>query len=422
MAKSYDSDPYAGNILVQGLGPLRSRTEVFKQLHEFPPIPRSMDGVPAHVALHHLMSVRDFHLPSIEECRMHETIELMVRQNYRYVDPSLPQAWSIINGEPSRRKRVRSPGFGAAAEGHSGTGKTEACHRCLSSYPKQVIHHTSFPHLAGGHHQVVWLSVDVPASGRSIDLAVALMHAWDKATNSERFAGKLLKEGRDGMRMLDEWRQVASSHFLGILHLDEVQNFFKLSALKKRGKRSGLSDAPELSIVEDQLLKWILTLINTWQVPLLVSGTPDGIGALTRRLSNTERIVTSGYHPFHHFESASAPEFKDQFLKQLGAYQYVPKKLPIDLELAELIIELTGGIQRLIVALWISAQRVALERNSGDLRIADFKRAANTFLAPVAPAVAAFRSKDPARMSKYEDLLPRDGAFWSQLWNSVSKL
>jgi hypothetical protein len=274
--------------------------------------------------------------------------------------------------------------------------------------------------MVGPHQQLVWLSVDVPASGRAVDLAANLMRALDKATGGNRFSADLAKERRDGMRMLDSWRQVASAHFLGILHLDEVQNFFKLASLKRRNKRNGANDAPELSIVEDQCLKWILTLMNTWQVPLLLSGTPDGIGALTRRLSNTERIVTSGYHPFHPFNSADDPTFRELFLKPLGRYQLVQNKLAIDDELAKLVIEVTGGIQRLIVALWIAANRIALERNKGDLRLADFKKAAATYLAPVAPAIAALRSKNPERMSRYEDLLPRDGAFWAQFWSSTA--
>lgn len=416
-------DPYAGNLLTAGLGPLRSRSEVASQLLELPALPRSMVGIPPHVALHHLMSVRDFHIPTIEECRLHESVELMVRQNYRYRDPASAQTWSVVSGEPrTGPQRVRAPGFLAAAEGHSGTGKTEAILRAFGTYPQQVIHHPSFPRMQGGHVQVVFLSVDAPPSGRAVDLAVALMHAWEKATGSGRFALSLQRERRDGMKMLDEWRQVACAQFLGVLHIDEIQNFFKLAALKKRGPRAGIKDAPELSIVEDQVLKWILTLVNTWQIPLFVSGTPDGIGALTRRLSNTQRIVTCGYHPFHHFEKASDPEFRDMFLKKLGRYQYVQQKLVVGDELGELLIELTGGIQRLIIALWIAAQRVALERNKGNLLIDDFKNAAATFLAPVAPAVAAFRSKDPVRMSKYEDLMPRDGAFWSQFWNSISRL
>lgn len=423
MSDANAMDPYAGNLLTQGLGPIRSRAELMKVLTELPKRPKSMDGIPPHIAIHHLMSLRDFHVPSIEEFRLHETIDLMVRQNYRYLDPTAATTWSTISGDHAVHNLKRAPAYGAAVVGHSGTGKTEAILRCLRSYPQQVIHHDSFPRLVGGHQQIAWVSINVPPSGRTVDLATDLMREWDRVTGANRFASDLARERRDGMKMLDSWRQVATAHFLGVLHLDEVQNLFKLATLKKRrGKRGIEDDVPELSIVEDQFLKWILILMNTWQVPLLLSGTPDGIGALTRRLSTTERIVTSGYHVFHHFENAAVSNFRTNFLEQLGKYQYVQKKLPVDDELANLIIELTGGIQRLIVALWITAQRIALERNKGDLLLTDFKKAAATYLAPVAPAVAAFRSKDPVRMSKYEDLMPRDGAFWSQLWNSVSRL
>lgn len=416
-------NPYAGNILTQGLGLIRSRLDTAKALTELPKRLNSMDGIPPHIALHHLMSVRDFHFPSVEECRLHQTIDLMVRQNYRYLDPTAAATWSTVSGDRVASTHNRASGYGAAVVGHSGTGKTEAILRCLRSYPQQVIHHDSFPRLVGSHQQVVWLSINVPPSGRTVDLATDLMREWDRVTGENRFASDLIKERRDGMKMLDSWRQVATSHFLGVLHLDEVQNLFKLATLKKRRTKSGIpTEAPELSIVEDQFLKWILILMNTWHVPLLLSGTPDGIGALTRRLSTTERIVTSGYHVFQHFESATDSNYRKNFLEQLGKYQYVQRKLAVDDELANLVLELTGGIQRLIVALWIAAHRVALERNDGSLLLNDFRKAAATYLAPVAPAVAAFRSKDPVKMSRYEDLLPRDDAMWSQFWGSVSQI
>lgn len=421
MSKSTYLDPYAGNILTAGLGPLLSRQDAMKQLTVLPKLPPNMVDIPPHVALHFLMSLRDFHIPGLEEFRLRETMDLMVRQNYRYLDPALATTWTTVSGEHMRSCPARLPAFGAVAEGISGTGKTAAISNCLSTYPKQVIIHPTFPKMIGPHFQVLWLSIDVPATGRMVDMGMELMRAFDKATGGNRFAIDLARERRDGMKMLDTWRQVASAHFLGLLHLDEVQNLFKLASLKKRSKKGGVQDAPELSIVEDQCLKWILTLMNTWQVPLLLSGTPDGIGALTRRLSNTERIVTSGYHPFLHFDSPTDPSFKN-FFAQLGKYQFVQTKLPLDGGLPELILELTGGIQRLIIALWIAAHRVALERKTGDLRLEDFRHAAATYLAPVGPAVAAFRSKDPARMSKYEDLMPRDGQYWSQFWNSVSQI
>ena len=403
-------DPYANNILITELGPIRSRQETAKLLVALPPRPpKNIADIPRHVRLHMMMVVRDIHIPSLEEFQLFESIDLMIRQNYRYLHPSAASTWSMVSGDPSLRNALsHAPAFGAAVEGVSGTGKTQAIRRCLCTYPRQVIRHSPFLRMTNGLQQVAWLSLDVPPSGKATDLASALMTEWKRVTGSSRFDKALASDWRNGMQMLEEWRQVASSHFLGLLHLDEIQNFFKLSTLERRRRRKAGDEPPELGIVEDQCLKWILTLMNTWQIPLLVSGTPDGINALTKRLSNTERIVTSGYHAFRHFSDASDPAFRQHFLPRLGIYQYVAHPLLVSDELAELIIEKTAGVQRLIIALWIAAHRVAFERTEDDLRLEDFRVAADSYLAPVAPAVAALRSNDPRRMAHYEDLAPRD--------------
>lgn len=420
MTKSSSHDPYKGNILIQGLGPIRSRDELAKLLLELPRIPPDMSEVPAHVALHLVIGLRNFHMPQLEGFRIYETIDLMIRPLYSFLDPALPSTWSIVSGEPTIVKRSKIPTFGAMVGGQSGTGKTDVITRCLHLFP-QVIQHKTFPRMVDGHLQLTWLSVEVPASGRTADLAATLMRSTDAATGLGRFNKTLEKERRDGMKMLDEWLQVASSHFLGVLHLDEVQNFFQLSTLEKRRKRNGTNDIPELSIVEDKCLKSILSMMNSGRFALLISGTPDGISAIMRRLSTTERITMSGYHLLRPFENAEDPSFRKVFLKELGKYQYVQKKVPVDDALAKLIIERTGGIHRLIIALWIAAHRVAIERADGFLLLADFQRAADTYLTPVGPAILALRSKDPKRMSRYEDLLPDDAAFWPQFWTSMSK-
>lgn len=429
MSKIDSVDPYVGNILTQGLGPILSRKDALSLLTYLPPPPqRDIGNVPKHIRMHLLMQLRDLHIPSLEGARLVETIDLMIRPSYRYRDPKSSQTWGMIYGEPIVHKTPRAPAMAAAAVGHSGTGKTEAILRGLSTYQNQIVTHDSFPNIVGKHNQIVWLSVDAPASGRSADLATNLMRAWDMTMSKhfqgtpERFSSTLAKERRDGAKMLDEWRHVAYAHFLGLLHLDEIQNFFQLQSLEKRKKRADKTEGLQLSIVEDYCLKWILTLTNTWQIPLLVSGTPDGIGALTKRLSNTERFVSSGYHTFPHFEDASNPIFYEGFFKHIARYQFVQNPLPASPELAKLVIELSGGIPRLIIALWIAAHRVAFERKDDDLRFEDFNRAAATYLSPVAPAIAALRSKDPQRMSKYEDLIQRDDGFWATFWTSVSSL
>ena len=107
---------------------------------------------------------------------------------------------------------------------------------------------------------------------------------------------------------------------------------------------------------------------------------------------------------------------------QLARYQYVATPLAVTAELAELIIHLTAGVQRLIIALWIAAHRVAFERKADDLRLEDFQKAADTYLAPIAPAVAALRSNDPKLMARYEDLIRRDDNYWSTFWTSMSSV
>jgi hypothetical protein len=317
------------------------------------------------------------------------------------------------------------PAMAATVVGHSGVGKTESIIRALNCYPKQVLEHETFPQLRGKHKQVVWLSVDVPQSGRLFDLITNLMASWDSLllkndlSARPRFEHSMPKRSSDMARAANEWLRVATAHFLGILHLDEVQNFFKIDTLKSRRNRANGEKGIELSIAEDGCLKWILMLINTWGIPVVFSGTPDGIGALTKRMSTAQRTVTCGYHHMTHFTDHKSKNY-EMLLRQLLKYQYVDKPLRLSNELAEVVLRLSGGVPRIIVALWVAAQRMALERSTDELKITDFLEAASTLLAPLAPAVDALRSNDPRRMSRYEDLVTGDKEFWGVFWNSVA--
>lgn len=427
-------NPYAGNILNDILGQILDRPTAARALTYLPPRPETPGLIPKHIRLREIIKLRDFHWTSLEGLRIQESIDLVLRDSYRYRDPNAPQTWSVIGGEKLAHKTPRAPAMAVLVVGHSGTGKSEAILRTLALYQEQVVTHKTFPNLVEGHHQLVWLSIDVPASGRSDDLAAELMAAFDTAMEKHikgwkrRFATSINRSRRDGQQMLDEWRQVASAYFLGALHLDEIQNFFKLPPLKKRRSKTSDQADLELSIIEDQCLKWILTLTNTWQIPIILSGTPDGVGALMKRFANTQRFVSGGYHPIKHFESADDPAFFSAdpkapgFLNVLGLYQYVNYPLKIDKDMASKILELSGGIPRLILALWVAAHRVALESPTDDsLSLKDFERAADTFLAPIKPAIMALRSKDPRQIVHYEDLMPRDDNFWASFWRNMSK-
>ena len=264
--------------------------------------------------------------------------------------------------------------------------------------------------------QVVWLSVDAPASGKSRDFAASLMQKWDDITQEERFTSTLQRGPRNGPQMLNEWRQVASSQFLGLLHIDEIQNLFKNPPLAKRRLQKSKDGPRELSLVEDGCLKLFMNLLNTNHIPLLFSGTPDGISALTKRLATTQRMTTGGYHHFAHFPDANHAFYRKALLGQLMKYQFVAKPLTLTDQFAQLIIELSGGLLRVIIALWVAAHRIAFERNTDDLRLEDFKVAANTFLAPLLPAIRALRSGDAKLIASFDDMIQQDEQFWASFW------
>lgn len=416
-------DPYDSNILVAKLGPIPTPEELLSRLTITTKDRDRIEKIPRHKRLHYLCELRDIHIPSSEGRRIAESIDLMIRQGYKYRDPEKAATWQLISGENLFYAPGPTPTIASVVVGHSGTGKTQTVHRSLSYYP-QIVRHERFPQMAAAHYQVTWLSLNVPASGKNVDLAINLCRAWDDMLryhfpgSPTRF-GRLLSASNPKSRsLLGEWLQTAKSHFLGIVHLDEVQNLFRLPSLSQRRSLRGYS-LPELSIVEDEALKWILELTNTWKIPLLVSGTPDGVGALMRRLSNTQRFVSLGYHELKPFAGPNDRTFKEIFLPTLLKQQWLSKRLEESEELRKKIHDYTAGIPRLIIALWFAAQRIALDRSQGDeLLLADLDQAIRGPLKPVRPAVNALNSGDSKKMARYEDLIRLDDGYWEEFWRA----
>lgn len=423
------TDPYSGNLLIQGLGPILSPKEILGRLTAIPNPPTNVEGIPKHIRLHILLgNLLDLHIPDLAGRQIAQSLDLVLRQGYRFRDPQNPRTWQPIFGAASvDSKTPRIPALGVSAVGIPGVGKTQGILRALNCYPSQVIHHEHFPRYQNGLDQVVWVTADVPASGKASDLAENLGAAWDatlakaRPDYEPRFQHFLGADPRRGLQMLNEWSQVARGHFLGLLHLDEVQNFFHIPTIERRRKRTNKDGDLELSINEDKCLKWILNFMNSYEIPLVLSGTPDGMSALGKRMSNTQRISTGGVHLFNHYASPEDPEFSGVFFPQLAKLQYVKHKLPVSPELGATVIEWSGGVRRVIPALWLGAHKVAFERDTDDLRLADFKQAAVTFLAPLLPAIAALRSRKPDRLAQFEDLIHKESAFWTNLWAGISR-
>lgn len=435
MRKVTKPDPVSENILIRPLGPTLEIHEAMMRMTKRPPLPRNVATMARSVRLHHLLSVLDLHIPSEEEGRLQRTIDILTRQALVNRDPTAAPTWILISGEDEDEDseegeetmampgRPSSKAMAAAVTGCAGDGKTSSILISFQCFPGQVIRHSKFPKLMGALYQIGWISIDAPGSGRAEDLAENLMLETDAVLANAiegyepRFAETLARTTRNGSKMLTEWRKVASSHFLGLLHIDEIQNLFKLLTLKqRRKKKAGQPAERALSIADDRTLKWILALINRWGISVLFSGTPDGIGALTARLATTQRLAVGGFHHLLPFPGPADDAYQ-QFIQTLSQYQWTVGKLKPE-DLYEPIFRFTAGVRRLIIALWIGAHRIAFERKEDELRVTDFAQAAVTLLGPTQAGVQALLSRSPDRFELFEDLKPGE-QFWEAFWSRM---
>jgi len=411
---------YKNNILISACGPILSKEELVKHLSYFPEIPSGIVNVPFEILRHQMMSVRLLHIPSKPGIEVAQSIDLMLRQGYLNRNPKDVSTWrALYNNSNDLKTQIppEAPTLAAYISGISGTGKSRAVQRALQYYP-QVFTHQNFPNMKSPFNQLIWIKVDAPSSGKSSDLAYALMRETDRLLNSTHFAKYYdgSSKSLNGARLLDIWLAKAQAHLLGLLVIDEMSNFFQIETLKKRMQKNSSDQKLPLRIVDDETIKFCLNLNNTSNIPFIGIGTPDGMQAFATRLSTSERLISGGYHEFVNDKSATDSYFEKYMMNNLFKYQWFSEKLENTSELRELIYILSAGVPRIYIALWYLAHRSAYDRGASCLKKVDFIHASNHYMAPLKPAISALLSKAPNMLSNYEDLLPRDDVFWASLF------
>lgn len=399
-------NPYANNALIDACGPILSPPEVAKRLLHRPPKPTmTISDSSRHFAEHDMANLWRLHVPTDAGIALAQSIDVLLRQGYVHRNPAKPATWRRIYMQDSADEHCPVQ-LAACVVGLSGAGKTSALERALSLKP-QVVIHQRIPQLLNPVQQLVWLKVDVPGSGKIGDLVESLSRAADAALGTSYTSAILSGRTRRGAAMAHEWLARMACHFPGVIVLDELQNLFKIETKAVRKRAGSAADRPLLRIVDDEALKFILTLTNTTKIPFVGCGTPDGIAAFGTRMSTAQRLLTGGYHRIDPEPSMERGFFRRRLLKCLEGYQWLPGKLKITPEIAEEIYRMTAGVPRICVMLWIHAQRRALASKAPSLSLEHLRHAAANALAPLQPAVEALLSQLPDRLARYEDLLPR---------------
>lgn len=398
---------YAGNQFIQACGEILDIPSLASKLSSRPNVPNDADMLPFHLRRHLVQSLRELHIPSRQGIAVASSLDLMLRQGYAYKKPGTPGFYeALYKSNPFQAKLIAS-----AVIGPSGAGKTLAIERTLSIY-HQVVDHEKMTGFISGFKQLLWLKIDAPDSGRLEDLLANLMEATDMALQTDYFSSTLKKDRRVTDNMKKEWAGIARKHMLGLLVIEEIQNLFKIPTLKERLKKQTVKSKHPMRIIDDNTLKFLITATNTWKLPLLVSGTNDAMAIFQNRASTTSRFITHGFHSIQTPKSSEDIDFRESIFPTLCKYQWVKKKLPNSDEFRRLVYDLTAGIPRIYINLWITAHIIAFDENRDELCFDDFKNALYKYMEPLIPAIDAMKSDDPNKLSKYEDLMPRDAGFW----------
>jgi hypothetical protein len=158
--------------------------------------------------------------------------------------------------------------------GLSGMGKTTEILAVLSCIP-QVIEHHKYNGRYYRQDQLVWLSIDLPATPSIKALALNFFLAVDKALGNTDYYGEWSKKNNSSVdKHLNGVRQVASVHELGLIHIDELQFMLKYAKSK---------DSPTLQVLE--------ALFNKLGIPLILSCTNQGLELFEMPASRNDVLV-----------------------------------------------------------------------------------------------------------------------------------
>lgn len=374
---------YQGNPLNETLPPILTAEEAARELLYLPPFDPHVRSLPTEYRIHATMDIRRIFQPLTISLFLEQQLTLRMRDGYIDRNPLNPHYWADTTKRlDALEEKIRHPNpviptpTGLSVIGLPGVGKTMNFMRILSRYDN-VIEHDDL-----GIKQIPYLYMDCRYDGTVKGLCGSFLKRVDALVGTTYFA-----DYGGSVRTIDDqllaMAVVASTHCIGLLIIDEIQN----------------------STTAGAMLRFFVELVNTIGLPVVFVGTPKAIRILCGELHQLRR----GCGPCDIvWNQMKKDEEWDLLLETFFEYQYVRHAEPLSQALNDILYEETQGIPDFLVKMFIVAQwramTTGLERLTPDL----IRSMAQDHFATTRPVIQALRTHDLETLQGLEDVVTVD--------------
>jgi hypothetical protein len=347
--------------------------------------------------------------PTMQSAKTVMTCYGMLKASLRARNPTLAQNqsyyWEVLRCANQGFTTIPSaptPGLSIyVIKGITGTGKSVTLARLCALLP-QVVQHGKIESAGwSSMRQLVYLNVFVSHDGSRRGFLHAILLEMDKALGTN-YAIDIPKRNRtvETLAIAVIGRLIA--HYCGIIFVDEAQ--------LRNLVESGQAD----------LMQMFLLLIMNSGIPLVISGNERAFDWVTysQDHSRLNQIPSSHFAPVGAIKNSNAEAEWAAIYAGISSYYVLKNHVTNSKLCSETLWRCSGGIARLALTLWCTAQRQALFNgeesiDSNDIQIA-YESGDYSKLRPLADG---FYFKKPELLSIYSDV---DVEFYTNHWSISS--
>jgi energy-coupling factor transporter ATP-binding protein EcfA2 len=386
---------YNANPMIQALPPIVSDEEFLKSATVMPDFAPEERMFEPHLRFHCVERLSRYFDPIDKTLELQKIISVLLRQGYiarNILQPQYArranQIYQAIQNKGGKTIEnyvdVPTSASGFTLIGPSGMGKTTNLKNILGLYP-QVIAHPEH-----NVYQLVWIKVDCPHAGSLKGLCIDVFKEIDRLLGPNYFK-KFGSTRNSEDYMLAQVAQLAHTHHLGILVIDEMQNLVN-------ARRS-----------KDDLLNFLVKMDNIIGVPVIRVGTNEAYPILQGNFRNARRGTGEGGVLWDRMKQEDEDEWGEWqfFVEGMWKYQWTAKYTQLTDEIYDALYFETQGIIDLVVKLFKMVQWRAIAESGDEVITVDLiHEVAKEGLYLVKPMLDAIRSGDTQWMNKYKDIAP----------------